>query len=353
MNRRRLGFTLIELLVVIAIIAVLIALLLPAVQAAREAARRAQCSNNLKQIVLAVANYASGNGSYPCTGLYAGYPGGLVWYGQSSPVALLAYYEQAALANAYNFSLALFHVSNYTIHGTGASSLWCPSDASIPKIRTLVGVPGGYKPPQETPPNQPIVQAMSNYVPCVGMWAIPFDPWTFDVLAASDVMGGAIGAMTPQRATRLASITDGTSNTILYSERAQGISTAAAIAKDEYLGMWWDSAWWLHSNFDGEYGINAHLKYAGLITETTCWWVGAQPASSMHNGGANFAFCDGSVKFLKDTIDSWPILSSTCDAPGITYDSTTGYELLGTAVPGVYQKLTSRSFNDVISSDAY
>ncbi len=351
MNRNQRGFTLIELLVVIAIIAVLIALLLPAVQAAREAARRAQCTNNLKQLALAVANYESSNGSYPYSGIYGGWPGDLVWYGQNTQVALLAYYEQTALANAYNYSLAAWHPDNYTIHGTGIASLWCPSDAAIPKIRTLVGGPGQFAPPQGTPTGQPVIQAMSNYVPCCGMWGNPYDPWTFDSLASVDVMGGAVGAITVLRATKIASITDGLSNTILYGERAQGISSAAAIGLDEYLGMWWDTSWWAYRQFDGEYGINAHLKYSGLINGG-CFWLPVEAASSMHPGGANFAFCDGSVKFLKDTINSWPIIS-TCDAPGITYDPTTGYELLGTAVPGVYQKLTSRSFGDVISSDGY
>ena len=128
MNRtKRRGFTLIELLVVIAIIAVLIALLLPAVQAAREAARRAQCTNNLKQIGLALHNYESSVSSLP----WGEGPGG--WNDWSAQVMLTPYMEQSPLFNAINFANTGNAVSpsgpqNITVLRINVSTLQCPSD---------------------------------------------------------------------------------------------------------------------------------------------------------------------------------------------------------------------------------
>src|SRR3954463_3367009 len=105
-QRRSRGFTLIELLVVIAIIAVLIALLLPAVQAAREAARRSQCTNNLKQLGLAIANYESANACYPMAAFAQFLPSRSVGQGMSCFVGILAYMEQGPLYASYNTSFS-------------------------------------------------------------------------------------------------------------------------------------------------------------------------------------------------------------------------------------------------------
>ncbi|MGE3820407.1 MAG: DUF1559 domain-containing protein, partial [Isosphaeraceae bacterium] len=121
MSSRR-GFTLIELLVVIAIIAVLIALLLPAVQAAREAARRIQCTNNLKQINLALANYADVYGSYPYAGGFSPHRG----WGWTPMV--LSQLEQTSLYNAINFQDSCDCQSMSTIRAVVIASFFCPSD---------------------------------------------------------------------------------------------------------------------------------------------------------------------------------------------------------------------------------
>src|SRR5689334_4426644 len=150
MKQNRRGFTLIELLVVIAIISVLIALLLPAVQAAREAARRAQCTNNLKQVGLALHGYHDVHGCLP-----SGYTfqTGFTWGGFGWATMILPGVEQKALFDAANFDLALWTDANTTVATTVISFYLCPSDETS-QGRFLVRGPFRF--------------AMASYVACFG-----------------------------------------------------------------------------------------------------------------------------------------------------------------------------------------
>jgi prepilin-type N-terminal cleavage/methylation domain-containing protein/prepilin-type processing-associated H-X9-DG protein len=335
------GFTLIELLVVIAIIAVLIALLLPAVQSAREAARRAQCVNNLKQLALASANYESATGVLPTGHFGARSADGTAFtLGSGVFMQLLPMMEQGATYNAYNFSVGIRVPGNVTIAGVGLSALWCPSDPTASEATTLDDyymdkAPG-------------LQQKHVSYAANRGTW---YGDATYDPNDScySTIRSAQTGVIFNGSNTRLSAITDGTSNTIIFSERARGILSASDIA---YLG-WWQTGWWSDCLFDTNYPPNAHRKYLGEIANSGWWWVPLQAASSFHPGGANFAMVDGSVRFLKDTVASWQVDYNSYGDPIGVYYGDCGEMHMGTAQPAAYQALSTRAGGEVVSADQY
>jgi prepilin-type N-terminal cleavage/methylation domain-containing protein/prepilin-type processing-associated H-X9-DG protein len=333
------GFTLIELLVVIAVIAVLVGLLLPAVQSAREAARRIQCTNNLKQLALAAHNYVDANGCLP-QGTAVRTPlapptDWAMFLSFGSLLALSPYLEQRPAFNATNFDVGMVEEPNATVLGVGVATLWCPSDPTVATQNTInVGDPlnwwGSY----------PLTFAYTSYCGNQGPWGLDWYP-----PRGQAIRDQCLGVFHQLSAVKPAQVTDGLSQTILFGERAHGLIDPA------YAGVW---NWWFSSSWDTLfltwYGINPHRRFSGSP------FVGGAAilsASSFHPGGANFAFCDGSVRFLKDTIDTWPVDPVTADT-GVYWDEVKqriGYKL-GTRF-GVYQALSTRNSGEVVSADAY
>jgi prepilin-type N-terminal cleavage/methylation domain-containing protein/prepilin-type processing-associated H-X9-DG protein len=366
------GFTLIELLVVISIIAVLIALLLPAVQAAREAARRIQCVNNLKQIGLAFANYESTNQVFPLGAMTSVNSAANSGWGQQlnnngvSWVALtLPYLEQTNIANSINFQVhildGLAQPDFATAWYTRINVLQCPSDGDQQGFRAD-GNSGGGGLGQYAVTSAPInpngggqMVPVTNYLAsfgdnyCIGALTpgatfpteTPYTLWpnpagyprigwpgyqgTFaDIngqlppVGASGSLRGMFDVATNQVVT-VASITDGTSNTI-----AAGESLPAQRADN--------NVWQYSANANGttvpiNYPTPLNCDTAGGFG-TANWASRCSYANtgfkSKHPGGGNFLFADGSIHFLKTSI------------------AMTTYCALG-----------SRNGGEVVSSDAY
>jgi prepilin-type N-terminal cleavage/methylation domain-containing protein/prepilin-type processing-associated H-X9-DG protein len=341
MPSRRRGFTLIELLVVIAIIAVLIALLLPAVQAAREAARRAQCVNNLKQLGLAVHNYESSNQCFPP--LLESFP--TAAYGNPAivqstgawpltwAVTLLPMIEQTALYSLTNFTWAGSSAQNSTLYYTKVSALICPSESQAigPWISTT----------------------WTNYRANIG-GPPAFSSWNGPIVAYKDNIYGTSGSTGPNTGpVTIAGISDGTSNTALISERLVGIGTNQALASSPnakrymfsaspYMGLdqapatagtnvnafvnscksiagtaqsistggnpnWSGSCWsGSHTSTLDFNSYNHIMPPNSLACSAQNYAPGTSGDSitpgSNHSGGINAVFCDGSVKFIKNTI---------------------------------------------------
>jgi prepilin-type N-terminal cleavage/methylation domain-containing protein/prepilin-type processing-associated H-X9-DG protein len=365
------GFTLIELLVVIAIIAVLISLLLPAVQSAREAARRAQCTNNLKQLGLAVANYESANGCYPMAFFWQwGEAGssiaGSIGNGFGPLVALLPFYEQGPLWNCYNTSVTAFGDVNSTVDGAGVGTIWCPSDGSIQGYRATYA-------PGEIYNNLPHPMCYTNYRGNWGYWTgsptgSP-DPDSgarnrainqYNGVFVTSGYGAAGAALLPNRAgvqrspVKLSAVTDGTSNTAAFSEIAHGL-----LSKTDYTphGSFEDWNWWTSGNL----GDSTYAHYwpvnpqKNINNNSTIDQAGAfvNGASSFHPGGVNMAFVDGSVRFIKDSIDTWRIDPSTGYPLGVTRPGGSTWVMAPGSKVGVWQAIGSANGGEVVSADQY
>jgi len=293
------GFTLVELLVVIAIIAVLIGLLLPAVQAARESARRSSCSNNLKQLGLGALNYAEAAGRLPYTNKRLGGTWGQsVNHKGSFFVQMLPYFEQGSLYDGLDFAsntqdVEWQVVGDRPLYAHVLPALRCPSDADRSDGLYL-----------DTSTNQN--RAYANYSASMGSQANApcgthnnFFGNGPDVRADTENgsrISGVIGHV--WWSAKLAEITDGLSKTLLFGEVRPRC--------EWHIRRGWVN---INSNYTGTgIAINFNTCEGTPGTGSGCnqftgQWGASQGFKSSHAGGALFTLCDGSVRFLEETID--------------------------------------------------
>jgi prepilin-type N-terminal cleavage/methylation domain-containing protein/prepilin-type processing-associated H-X9-DG protein len=287
-KRRRIGFTLIELLVVIAIIAVLIGLLIPAVQKVREAANRAKCKNNLKQIALGLHLYHDTNGFFPQNSdRFVGWA-----------VFLLPYLEQTALhqqINPFQQSMqnGVTNAALLPLFQTRLSVFLCPSDVGKDLNDNRLFPP---------PPSGALMLARSNY---------PANGGDHNPLAQEP----ASGVISNTTRLNMRTITDGTSATFLVGERST-ISYGGSPAdcpnrvtphNNNFASVWagWTQNGGVNTSMDIAFGLTIARMMDGYTAGTSAC-VPLYAFSSLHPGGAHFAMCDGSVRFINANINWTP-----------------------------------------------
>jgi prepilin-type N-terminal cleavage/methylation domain-containing protein/prepilin-type processing-associated H-X9-DG protein len=319
------GFTLVELLVVIAIIGMLIALLLPAVQSARESARRSSCSNNLKQLGLALQNHENALRQFPVgqIGWDPQKPGN--WLDHSGVFRLLPYIEAGVVFDKLDPHLNIQYAPNNTIVATPMPGFCCASDDAFGRVVDYRFPPAN----RSTPVFQ---SSRSNYVMCWGSefyWpsrnASGFvdPPWAArPSRPVTELENG--GAFRYDVARRVADFADGTSNTIVYSEVIAGADDVlidqTAAGGCDYRGVWSWSPSYLHlytpnSSVPDCLGPYACGDITMLKSQSPCisnCSKGQVTARSFHPGGVNATFCDGHVAFSTDATENLESTRNDC-----------------------------------------
>ena len=345
MKRRR-GFTLIELLVVIAIIGVLVALLLPAVQAAREAARRMQCTSNLKQIGIALHSYVAAIGVFPpgyvttidrsvldaCNQDKENQHGVDLGTGWAWGSMILPYMEQAPLYNSINFNLSVAYHANDTCSLTALSAFLCPSDPGPSVVPVFADPPDPANPGSYNASRVIDTLSRGNYVGMYGIGEVCSQSGALDSPNNNGAgpQGTHAGIFYRNSRVGFADVTDGTSNTIAVGERSHNLSYVTWVARsiDGWLGKTSpieggtdlfnpspEEAWTQILGPVGLEGGNRTINNPEAHVED--YW-------SLHPGGANMLFGDGSVRFLKSSIN-----------------------------PTTWRALATRNLGELLSSDSY
>ena len=349
------GFTLVDVLVVISVIGLVVALSLPAVQSAREASRRAQCSGNLRQIGLAIYAYEGAFASLP--------PGRVKTYdprfaGSNPPCTsilldkslflhALPQLDQQPLFNAINQSLTIFGYENGTVRGMGVSVCACPSDPEVGVVRA--GDSLALDSYGLADPARPYLVFYASYAGVYGSFHVGAAPRVeTGCRVPPDVLAEVNGSFNDVSPIRLASFTDGLAATAVVAERALAPLKDVADAKGPAYGRfgWLVTGNWGDTLVTAFYPPNMYRKVrpGDDVAQFSA-------ASSLHPGGVNLLMGDGSARFVRDTISTWPFDPSSGVPQGVTRAASGAWA--NAPAPGVWQSLSTRNGAELVPAGSF